>query len=94
MNQALIAIQNLDFFNGFWKERRDFHITIAETIYNDSHFELAMIGEEVSGITNQKEMTLEDIEKITCILPVHLQKRLGIEGKGETLSKQLRLFKL
>lgn len=69
-------------------------ITIAETIYNDTHFELAMIGEEISGITNQKEMTLEDIEKITCILPVHLQKRLGIEGKGETLSKQLRLFKL
>lgn len=174
LNQALIAIQNLDFFNGLWKERRDFQsnsislpikiddgsvnhfygtfnlsdgntvpcllsiiriegesdwidisipqaileqfysykyplthelnpwlakidetfITIAETIYNDTHFELAMIGEEISGITNQKEMTLEDIEKITCILPVYLQKRLGIEGKGETLSKQLRLFKL
>lgn len=93
MNQALIAIQNLDFFNGFWKERRDFHITIAETIYNDSHFELAMIGEEVWHYES-KEMTLEDIENITCILPVHLQKRLGIEGKGETLSKQLRLFKL
>lgn len=67
-------------------------IRIAEFIYNHSPFKLAMIGEEVSGDTNQNEITLEDLGKITCILPICLQKRLGVQEKGEELSKQLRLF--
>ncbi|MTH55344.1 hypothetical protein GKZ89_18275 [Bacillus mangrovi] len=70
----------------------DMFLRIAEIIYNHSPFELAMIGEEVSGDTNQNEITIEDLEKITCILPISLQKRLGVQGKGEELSKQLRLY--
>lgn len=172
LNQALIALENIGFFNGLWQERQDFqsdsislpinidddsvnqfygtlnlsdgntlpslisviriedesdwldisipqatleqlypyeypltkelnpwlakideiYIRIAETIYNNSPFELAMIGEEISGYTNQEEITLEDSEKITCILPIGLQKRLGIQEKGKELLKQLRLF--
>ena len=67
-------------------------IKIAEAIYNHSPFELAMIGEEISGYTNQEEITLEDLGKITCIIPNQLQKRLEIQGEGNKLSKQLRLF--
>ncbi|UTI42237.1 hypothetical protein [Niallia sp. RD1] len=173
LNQALIALENIGFFNGLWQERQDFlsdsislpinidddsvnqfygtlnltdgntlpslisviriegesdwldisipqatleqlypyeypltkelnpwlakideiYIRIAETIYNNSPFELAMIGEEISGYTNQEEITKEDSEKITFILPIRLQKRLGIQDKGEELSKQLRLFR-
>ena len=51
-----------------------------------------MIGEEISGYTNQEEITLEDLGKITCILPNQLQKKLYIQGEGNKLSKQLRLF--
>ncbi|CAM3737411.1 hypothetical protein [Mesobacillus zeae] len=68
-------------------------IRIAETIYNHSPFELAMIGEEISGYTNQEEFTLVDSGRITCILPIRLHKCLGIQEKGEELSKQLRLFR-
>ena len=67
-------------------------IRIAETIYNYSSFELAMIGEEVSGCTNQDKINLKDLEKITYILPIRLQKRLEIHEKGEELTNQLRLF--
>lgn len=67
-------------------------IRIAETIFNNSPFELAMIGEEISGYKNQEEITFEDVEKITSILPIHLQKRLGIQEKGKELTSQLRLF--
>lgn len=172
LNQALITLQNLEFFNGLWQEIQDFQsdsislpiniedesvnqfygtlllpdentlpclisviriedkldwldlsipqasfdlfypckyplskelnpwlvkveeifIRIAETIYTHAPFELALIGEEISGYTTQEEITLEDLGEITCILPNSLQKRLGIQGKGEQLSKQLRLF--
>ena len=67
-------------------------IRITETIYNYSPFELAKIGEEISGYTNQEEITIEDTEKITCILPIILQKRLGMQENGEKLLEQLRLF--
>jgi hypothetical protein len=67
-------------------------ISIAETIFNHSPFELAMIGEEISGYKNQEEITLEDVKKITSILPIRLQKRLGIQGQGKELTNQLRLF--
>jgi hypothetical protein len=171
LNQALIALQNFELFNGLWKERQDFQsdsislpinilddsvnqlfgtlimsgentlpclisviridgesdwldisipqvtlenfysckypltkefnpwlakvdeifIRIAKTIFNHSPFELAMLGEEVSGYTNQEKITLEDVGKVTCILPIGLQKRLGIE-KGKELSSQIRLY--
>ena len=65
---------------------------IAKTIYTHSPFELAMIGEEISSYTNQEQINLRDLEKITCILPIHLQKRLEIQEKGKRLTKQLRLF--
>lgn len=170
--QALIALQNLDLFKGYWKEQQDFEtdtislpinndnnsvnqlygtlstlnghtlpclisviriegesdwidisipqaslelfypykypltkelnpwiakidemfVRIAKTIYTHSPFELAMIGEEISGYTNQEKINLEDLEKITCILPIRLQKRLEIQEKGKELTKQLRLF--
>lgn len=67
-------------------------VKIAKTIYTHSPFELAMIGEEVSGCTNQEQINIRDLEKITCILPIHLQERLEIREKGKELTKQLSLF--
>ncbi|MEK4538374.1 hypothetical protein NST21_24020 [Peribacillus sp. FSL K6-1552] len=67
-------------------------IKIAENIYNQSSFVLAMIGEEISGDTNQENITAEYLEKTTCILPIHLQNRLEVQEKGEELSNRLRLF--
>ncbi|WML56095.1 hypothetical protein [Neobacillus sp. PS2-9] len=76
-----------------WLVRVDeIFIGLAETIFNHSSFELAMIGEEISGSTNQGQIALEDVGKIICILPTHLQKRLGIKEKGIELTNQLRLF--
>ncbi|ODG93396.1 MULTISPECIES: hypothetical protein [Bacillaceae] len=66
--------------------------TITELIYSHSPFDLAMIGEEVSGRTNQKEITLVDINKITCILPNQLQSKLGLYNQGVKLTNDLRKF--
>lgn len=166
LNQALVALGNLDFFNGLWKERQHYlsdiislpididddsvnqfygtltlsdgntlpcvvtivriidesdwldigiplailervyplnfslapelnpwlvkidevFIRIAKKLFDRSPFELALIGEEISGYTNQETITLEELEKITCLLPNRIQEHLGIsqgdEGKG------------
>ena len=65
---------------------------LVEIIYGHSPFDLAMIGEEISGYTNQATITYDCLKKITCILPLELQKRLGMSEKGEALSNDLRLI--
>lgn len=67
-------------------------IKLAETIFYQSPFEIAMIGEEISGYKNEEEFTLEDVKKVTSILPITLQNRLGIQGQGKELTNNLRLF--
>lgn len=68
-------------------------IKLAETIYNQSPFDLAMIGEEISGYTNTETITTEILEKSIIILPIGLQKRLKTQEKGEKLSNELTLFR-
>ena len=76
-----------------WLEQVDeVLIKLAEMIYKHSPFDLAMIGEEISGYTNQQEITIECLDRITCIIPVELQNRLGVRGKGQGLSNQLRVY--
>ena len=76
-----------------WLEKVDeVLIKLAEIIYKHSTFDLAMIGEEISGYTNQQDITLECLDRITCIIPVELQNRLGVRGKGQGLSNQLRVY--
>ncbi|MDP5277238.1 hypothetical protein [Chengkuizengella axinellae] len=67
-------------------------VKLAEKIFNNSPFELALIGEVISGYINQEEITIEYLEKTTCILPINLQNRLGLQKHGRELSNQLRLF--
>ncbi|KZZ85762.1 hypothetical protein [Bacillus sp. SJS] len=67
-------------------------IKLAETIYNDSPFDLAIIGEEVSGDANQETVTLDHLESASFILPIALQKRLKTQEKGKVLSNNLTLF--
>lgn len=74
-----------------WLEKVDeVLIKLAEFIYKRSPFDLAMIGEEVSGYTNQQDITLECLDTITCMVPAALQKRLKVQGIE--LSNQLILF--
>ncbi|MEI5906157.1 hypothetical protein WAK64_03610 [Bacillus spongiae] len=78
--------------NPWLKEINTLYTQLAEIIYCNSPFDLAMIGEEVSGYTNQEEITHEDVQNITCILPSYLQDRLKLKGKGKELSNQLIIF--
>lgn len=78
--------------NPWLKEINEIYVQLAENIYNKSPFDLAMIGEEVSGHTNQEDITLEFMKNIICILPSQLQVRLGLQEKGKELSNQLRVF--
>ncbi|WP_181833283.1 hypothetical protein [Bacillus taeanensis] len=76
-----------------WLNKVDeMYTQLAEIIFSNSPFDFAMIGEEISGYTNQEEITVEVIKNITCILPIQLQKKLGLQGEGKELSKQLRIF--
>lgn len=79
-------------FNPWLAGIDEIFIRMAESLFDRSPFELALIGEEISGYANQENITLKDLEKITCILPHRIQKRLGVLEKGEGLTNQLRLF--
>ena len=67
-------------------------VQLAETIYQNAPFDLALIGEEVSGCTNQGDITYEVMQTLICILPSQLSERLGLGDKGKELSNQLRVF--
>lgn len=74
-----------------WLEQVDeVLIKLAELIYKHSHFNLAMIAEEVSGYTNHQKITVKCLETIICLAPIELQKRLKVQGKE--LSNQLILL--
>lgn len=79
-----------------WLENiNEIYVRLAETIYYKSPFDLAMIGDEISGETNEEEITLGLMRNkpyMTCILPSSLLDRLELNGKGTALSNQLRLF--
>ena len=81
--------------NPWLKKINEVYARLAETIYRKSPFDFAMIGEEISGETNQEEITLGVMQNkpyMTCILPSPLSDRLGLQGKGTALSNQLRIF--
>lgn len=65
---------------------------LAEVVYHHSPFDFAMIGEEISGETNQEEITPELMRNMICILPRPLLERLGLEGEGKELSNRLTIF--
>lgn len=67
-------------------------IAISELIYNRAPFNLAMIGEEVSGYINHDDITMDAVNNITCILPIHLQNKLGIQSKGFEITNELRIY--
>ncbi len=78
--------------NPWLVKMNEVYVQLAETIYRNSPFDLAMIGEEISGCTNQADITYEVMQNLTCILPNQLIERLGLRGKGRELSNQLKLF--
>ncbi|MCM3585855.1 hypothetical protein M3182_08875 [Mesobacillus maritimus] len=67
-------------------------IKLAEFIYKQSPFDFAMIGEEISGYTDQENLKVDCLDTITCLLPFELQRRLGVQKQGKILSNQLRLY--
>ncbi|WP_026690363.1 hypothetical protein [Alteribacter aurantiacus] len=78
-----------------WLEIVDETFTLlAEAIYHVSPFDLAMIGEEISGYVNQGNITAESLKRMTFILPIELQNSLGVKGKGKKLSNQLVLYEV
>lgn len=78
--------------NPWLSEIDNIFIQIAEMIFAQSPFDLAFIGEEVSGATNQESITNEFLEKHTTILTTQLQERLHIQDTGKRLSNNLVLF--
>ncbi|PFH82609.1 hypothetical protein [Bacillus sp. AFS088145] len=86
-NYPLIKESNL-----WLKDIDKMFTTITELIFSHSPFDIAMIGEEITGRTNSQEITLVDINNITCILPIQLQIKLGLHDKGVKLSNNLRKF--
>lgn len=69
-------------------------IRLAEEIYTQSPFEMALIGEEVSGSINQQGIIQSGLEAVqsTTILPQGLQIQLGVQGRGRALSNDLRIY--
>ncbi|WP_080846299.1 hypothetical protein [Cytobacillus gottheilii] len=69
-------------------------IELLINIYGQSKFQLAMIGDEVSGYTRINEIKVSDLcnEEIIFILPVDLQRKLNVEHIGVEYPHQLRKY--
>lgn len=78
--------------NPWLNKINEMYIKLAEIIFSYSPFDLALIGEEISGFINQEKINVEVVKSITCILPSRLQNQLGLKGKGIGLSNKLRIF--
>ena len=79
-------------FNPWLKDINELFVQIAISIYEHSPFDLALIGEEISGYTNIEQATIETLQRVISIVPLLLQKKLGIEGEGHKLSSALKIF--
>ncbi|UOE94706.1 hypothetical protein [Alkalihalobacillus sp. LMS39] len=70
-------------------------IKLAEWVFKESPFELAMIGEEITGHTNHTVVTREIIESGSgiFILPFSLHKKMKPLRRGIELSNGLQLYR-
>lgn len=80
--------------NPWLQEVNEFFTKLAEVIHSQSPFDLAVIGEEVSGETNQEEIRAKDLdnEYITFLVPIFLQNKLGVRDKGKERCNGLRVY--
>ncbi|WP_010095594.1 hypothetical protein [Ornithinibacillus scapharcae] len=67
-------------------------INLAETIFAQSPFDLAFVGEEITGATDQESITSDFVEKCITILPKQLQEKLQLQSNSKLLSNELKLF--
>lgn len=70
----------------------EMYAKLAESIFKSSPFNIAIIGEEISGYTNEANITINDLENVTLIMPSQLQTKLGLKRIGKELSNNLRIF--
>ncbi|SFT02589.1 hypothetical protein [Marininema halotolerans] len=68
-------------------------ITLAKDIFQESPFDFAMIGEDASGLTNQQELSIQQIYKENFLLPRKLYEKLDLKNEGEKISNELRLYR-
>lgn len=73
-------------------EINEIYIALAQTIYDSLPFQLAMIGEEVAGMTTSTTIDLATFKTMSTILPPSLQDKLQLEATGEKLSHNLRFY--
>ena len=79
--------------NNLWiRNIQDMYSSLAMSIYEKFPFHMAMIGEEVAGMTTSTLLDVPTLQTLSAILPLELQKKLDIESDGEPLSQQLRLY--
>ncbi|WP_096155375.1 hypothetical protein [Bacillus sp. FJAT-45066] len=65
---------------------------LATSIFKRLPFHMAIIGEEVAGMTTSTELDVATLQTMSAILPLELQKKLDLESDGELLSHQLRFY--
>jgi hypothetical protein len=61
-------------------------LRVAMDIYRDVPFELALIGEEMSGLWSSATIAAADLAQGGFVLPERLAQRLGASLAGETLT--------
>ncbi|WP_230505276.1 hypothetical protein [Sutcliffiella rhizosphaerae] len=60
---------------------------LAETVYVQSPFQFAMLGHEITGLTDHQSISIENYEHVTFILPRTFQTKLGV---NQPLQSQLQ----
>lgn len=67
-------------------------LNIAESLYDTTPFLVAVLGEEITGSFDARNLTVDDVEQLVCVLPSTFQHALNMQHEGLPLSTKLALY--
>ena len=78
--------------NPWIRNIQDKYTSLSIAIFEKTPYHMAMIGEEVAGMTTSTLLDVPTLLTLSAILPLELQKKLDLESSGVPLSQQLRFY--
>ena len=93
LEQVYTIDYSFNFADNEWLiDLHDCFLDIAERLYETNPFLIAVMGEEITGSFNATQLTTDDIERLQCVLPTHMQLALNVQHEGLPLSTKLALY--
>lgn len=93
LEQVYTIDYSFNFADNEWLiDLHDCFLDIAERLFETSPFLIAVMGEEITGSFDATTLTVDDIERLQCVVPTDTQLALNIQHEGLPLSTKLALY--